>query len=334
MPAADAQAAGQYASNSTSLNTKKAYASDWRNFTQWCSIQTPPATPLPATPQTVALYLTSMAQVGYAWASIRRVLSTISQAHKLANAESNPTQHVAVKKVLGGIRRTIGAAPKNAKDPIRREELVRLLDAVIPPAMTHSILTLRQLRDRALILLGFTLAARRSELVAIKLDDVKRETRMIEGKPVPLLHVRSVKSKTNQTGEIRWKVIGPAKDPKLCPLRAIDAYLSLRGTEADEDHGPYLFCGLSPDEEEYTHGFAADGREVARILKRYAEVAGLDPTKFAGHSLRAGFVTESLLQGLSVLDIIKVTEHTSVDMLKRYDRRTAATQTPLTGKLL
>lgn len=334
LPVETVAAARQLAADSAADNTKRAYASDWQNFLTWCAEQKPQRGSMPASPETLALYFTSMLQMGYAMSTIKRAKSTISQAHRMKGITPNPAQDPVVQKVVQGITRRLGTAPKNAKDPITKTELRQLLDVVGPGTdlARGRIAGVQEIRDRAILLLGFALAARRSELAALKLSDIQVMSRIVDGKPQTYLLVRSVHSKTNQSGEVRHKVVGRAKDPTLCPVAAVEQYLTLRQNLGVTD--PALFLALTPTADDFTTGLTPDGQDIARIVKRYAKKAGLDPKKFAGHSLRSGFVTEAFMQGLDLSDIMDTTEHQTVEMLRRYDRRTGASKKPKTDKLL
>lgn len=175
-----AEGAREYVRQAKAANTRRAYASDWRHFTAWCA--THQREPLPASPETVALYLSALAGSAKTSTLGRRV-SSISQAHQMAGYDPPPTRHITVRTVLAGIRRTKGTA-EEGKKPIVTEDLRR---------MAAELAEGRQgIRDRALLLVGFAGAFRRSELVGLDVGD-------LEFNPEGLV-VNLKRSKTDQEG--------------------------------------------------------------------------------------------------------------------------------------
>jgi site-specific recombinase XerD len=162
-------------------------------------------------------------------------------------------------------------------------------------------------RDRALILLGFAAALRRSELVALDVADLERAPDGI------VLHIR--RSKTDQDGA--GQEIAVPRGSKLKPCEALDAWLAAARITSGPVFRPVNKGGAVSAER-------LTDRSVAEIVKRYAEAAGLDATLFSGHSLRAGFVTSALAAGADVLKVMHVTRHTQVTTLQKYDRRARA----------
>jgi site-specific recombinase XerD len=151
--------ARDFAAHSKASNTVKAYRSDWEHFTRWCGIHS--FTALPATPETVAFYLTDLA-ASHKPSTLTRRISAISQAHQIAGFET-PTKSAKVRLVMAGIRRTKGTAA-NAKTPVLTNDLKRMV-ASLPEGLLG-------LRDRALLLIGFTGGFRRSELIGLDHDAV------------------------------------------------------------------------------------------------------------------------------------------------------------------
>ncbi len=182
------EAAGRardYVGQARAQNTLRGYRSDWTHFEAWCRDHELPS--LPAAPESVALYLAALAETHKA-STLQRRLSSISQAHKAAGLES-PTGHAGVRAVWAGIRRAKGVA-QEGKAPAVTEE-VRAMVSALPDSLLGT-------RDRALLLLGFAGAFRRSELVSLDVGDVQ-ETR--EGLVATLK-----RSKTDQEGEGRHPV--------------------------------------------------------------------------------------------------------------------------------
>jgi site-specific recombinase XerD len=286
------QAAADYARAARAANTVRAYSSDWHHFVSWCESKNLSA--LPAEPQTVAWYLGHLAQLGRKPATIERRLTSISQAHKQLEHDS-PTVASAVRNVLAGIKRTHGTI-QDAKAPALVEDLKAMM-ATLPG-------DLRGLRDRALLLVGFAGAFRREELAGIEVRDLEW-TRA--GVVVLLRH-----SKTDQEGQGR-KVGIPLGHTDTCPVHALRAWLNASGVR-----GGRVFRGVDRWGHLLEQGLC--DRTVARVVKRAAGAAGLDPDRYAGHSLRAGLATAAANAGLEERKIMAQTGHKSVKMVRRYIR--------------
>lgn len=278
---------------SESEATRRSYASDWRAFTAWCA--THEVGSFPADPRVVALHLTDYAAAHKASSVVRRAMG-IAKAHRRQGLPS-PTDHEAVRLVLAGIRRTNGMAP-DKKSPLLTDDVLRLVATCDTDAMIGA-------RDRALLLVGFMGAFRRSELVALNVDDVEDRP---EG---TALHVR--RSKVDQEGVGRPKVLIAALDPANCPIGALRHWQAVAGItdgplfRSVDRHGNISERGLSP-------------AAVALIVKRAALAAGLDPKFFAGHSLRAGHVTQAKRNDATDLEVISQTHHRSADSIVGYVR--------------
>ncbi len=283
--------ARDYAGAARSANTRRAYRADWADFTAWCQIHG--VTALPATPQTVVLYLTALAPRRKTSTLTRRI-SAIAQAHKAAEYES-PTTHQAVRTIMAGIRRVRGTA-QTGKEPVVTAEVRRMVQELQP--------TLLGRRDAALLLLGFAGAFRRSELVALDVSDVVVKH---EG-----LEVTVRKGKTDQEGQGRKIGIPYGSHPASCPVRAVQAWLWASGIT----RGP-LFRGVNRHGQ--LLGRLSD-KGVARVVKRQALAVGLDPALYAGHSLRAGLATAAAAAGVSERAIMAQTGHKSLPMVRKYIR--------------
>lgn len=289
-----ASRAKEYMGQAKSKNTVKAYRSDWNHFTAWCEGQGLDS--LPAAPQTVALYLTALAEAGRKASTLQRRLSSISQAHQAAGYPS-PTHDIQVRTVWAGIRRVRGTEQKQVA-PAVVEDVRAMVDA-LPDSMSG-------LRDRAMLLVGFVGAFRRSELVSLDVKDIRATS---EGLAVTLRY-----SKTDQEGAGEEKALPYGANAATCPVRALRAWLEGAGITA----GP-VFRSVN------RHGGVGatrlTDRSVANIIKRAAEGAGLDPALYSGHSLRAGFATSAARAGAEERDIARVTGHKSERVLRRYIRQ-------------
>jgi site-specific recombinase XerD len=288
------EAAEAFAANAKAENTRRAYRSDWADFTAWCEARGLPS--LPASPDTVALYVSDLASVGRKVSTIQRRLSSISQAHQLAGHDPSPTASSRVRTVFAGIRRTLGAAQTGKAAAVVED--VRAMVAKLPE-------TTIGVRDRALLLVGFGGAFRRSELVALVVEDVEF---VRNG-----LAITIRRSKTDQAGVGRKLGIPFGSKPATCAARSLRAWLDAAAITT----GP-LFRAV--DRHGHVAREALTGRAVADIVKRSAERAGLDPTRYAGHSLRAGLATSAAAAGASERSIMNQTGHKSTTMVRRYIR--------------
>jgi integrase len=284
-----------YAGRSKSEATIRAYASGWRDFLIFCVQHDVSA--LPASDATVAAYLADMADRGAKAATIARRLVVISQAHKAADLDkASPTTSSLVRRTHAGIRRTLGTA-QNGKAPALVDDLKRMLEML--PA------TRVGLRDRALLLLGFAGAFRRSELVSLDVSDFEFASAG--------LIVTLRKSRTDQEGKSRRLGIPYGSSEQTCPVRSLQAWLE----SARIVDGP-VFRSL--DRFQRVQPGRLSDKAVALVVKRRAKAVGLDPARYAGHSLRAGLATSAAAAGASERVIMSQTGHRSADMVRRYIR--------------
>jgi integrase len=290
---------------SKAVNTLRGYQSDWRDFCGWSRSRG--LSPLPAVPETVAAYIAECAgrlKPG----SIHRRLNAIAEAHKAAGLGS-PTHSPIVANTMKGIRRTLGTAPVQ-KTAALTDDIRGMVDAAGEGVIGA--------RDRALILLGFAGAFRRSELVGLDVEDCSF------GKDGLTVTLR--RSKVDQEAAGRKVGIPYGANPETCPVRTLQAWLELAGIT----DGP-LFRSIN------RHGRVKAGRlsgsDVARLVKKLADRGGLEPAKYAGHSLRAGHATSAAISGASERSIMRQTGHRSVQMVRRYIRDGSLFRENSAGKL-
>jgi integrase len=262
---------------------------------------------LPATPESVAAYIAECAgrlKVG----SIQRRINAIAEAHKAAGLEP-ATRAAIVVNTMKGIRRTLRTAPTQ-KAAALTADIRAMIEATDAGAIG--------LRDRALILLGFAGAFRRGELVELDFEDC---TFGKDGLVVTLRH-----SKTDQDGAGRKIGIPYGANPETCPVRTMQAWIEQTALAG----GP-VFRSIN------RHGQLQPGRlsgiDVARVVKKLAQRAGLDSAKYAGHSLRAGHATAAAIAGASERSIMNQTGHRSVQMVRRYIRDGSLFRENSAGKL-
>lgn len=275
--------------------TLRAYRTDFDDFIRFCEKHNLPY--LPATPTTVALYITDRAG-SLRTATITRRLTSITKAHQAAGFEASPasSHHFFVSETLKGIRRSIGTA-QEGKAPLLTSDIRRIV-AACPE-------TLSGLRDRALILVGFAGAFRRSELAAI---DCAHLSFTEDGLIIDLR-----RSKTDQEAAGCKVGIPFGKEDATCPVRALQCWLA----ESSITSGA-VFRGVNRHGRLSRRGLHKDC--VGWILKVAASRAGLKPEPLGGHSLRAGCVTQAAMNGVSERDIMRQTGHKSAEMLARYIR--------------
>ncbi|MGV8856330.1 MAG: tyrosine-type recombinase/integrase [Devosia sp.] len=302
--------ARDYVEAASSANTRRAYASDWKHFLGWCRRQQ--LEPLPPDPQIVGLYITACAS-GAAGGQASSV-STIER--RLSALTSNYTQrglvldrkdrHIAT--VLLGIRNTHGKPPEQ-KEAVLPEDLLAMLE-------TLDRGSLRGLRDRAMLLLGFAGGLRRSEIVGLDVGIEQTE----DGRGwIEFLDKGLVVSLRGKTG---WREVevGRGSSDNTCPVVALETWLKL-GRIA---HGP-LFRRVTGEGKSVGPERLRD-QEVARLVKRTALAAGIRGDlseaargeKFAGHSLRAGLASSAEVDERYVQ---KQLGHASAEMTRRYQRR-------------
>ena len=282
----------EYIRASKAGNTLRGYRADWRDFCAWCDARG--LQPLPAAADALAGYIAECAgrlKPG----SIQRRLNAIAEAHKAAGLES-PTHTGIVRNTMKGIRRTMGTAPAQ-KAPALTDDIGTMVD----PAADGTI----GARDRALILLGFAGAFRRSELVGLDIEDCAF------GKDGLTVTLR--RSKTDQAGAGRKVGIPYGSNPDTCPVRTIQAWIELAAITS----GP-LFRSINRHGQ--IHPRRLSGLDVARVVKKLAQRAELDAAKYTGHSLRAGHATSAAIAGASERSIMRQTGHRSVQMVRRYIR--------------
>jgi integrase len=273
--------------------TRRAYQGDWADFTAWCGACG--ATFLPAPPATVGAYLADLAS-DHKVATIQRRLASINAAHRLAG-ETSPTSTEEVRLVLQGIRRLSGVVQDQVR-AVTLDELRRMVVA-LPDDLAGS-------RDRALLLVGFAGAFRRSELVALDVDDLGTTEDGV------IVNIR--RSKTDQVAAGRQVGLPYGSSPKVCPVSFLRHWLEMTLITSGpvfrkvDRHGHLGTEQLSPS-------------TVAQVVKRAAALAGLDATVFSGHSLRAGLATAAAANGATETMIMAQTGHRSTAMVRRYIRR-------------
>jgi site-specific recombinase XerD len=268
--------------NSKSANTLRAYQSDYNDFSLFCSKNGFQA--MPTQPKILALYITHLSSYSK-YSTLKRRLASISILHK-TKGHYIDTKHPIIIENLMGIKRTNGSNQRGKK-PLLINDLKILIKAIHQSNEKDN----RKIRDKALVLIGFSGGFRRSELVDIEYEDLEF---VLEG-----VKIFVKRSKTDQSGEGMTKAIPYFDNPKICPVNALKSWIEI----FDLKKGKI---------------FNISDKSVALIIKKYANYAGLDSEKYAGHSLRSGFATSTAESGAEERDIMAMTGHKSTEMVRRY----------------
>ena len=305
--------AARYATRAKGDGTRRAYRAAWRQYETWCHDLG--REPLAADPDTIAMYVVRCADQGFAVSSIRVHLAAIKTAHLLAGL-SLDLRHPRLAMVVEGVTRAKGVRPRRKAAPAVPGVLRQLLAARPSPGSPIGA------RDRAMLLLGFGAALRRSELVALTIGDVE---------PVPgrglLLTIG--RSKTDQHGAgQRVAVHANPAEPGCCPAAALDAWLRHRRAAPGSRLDPASCqCGRSPDARcsapspkpaGKVTGQGLSDKAVVRLVKQAAADAGLDPARFSGHSLRRGLLTDAGDRREQLRDVMRQSRHRSAETVLGY----------------
>lgn len=295
--------AKEYSKHARSVNTNRAYRSDWADFDAWC--RSKGVRSLPAEPKTVGVYIAEQAS-RLKPASISRRLTSIQEAHKLVNFPLD-TSHSEIGEVLSGIRRVHSTAQKG-KAPILTSD-IRELVKHLPDTLTGK-------RDRALLLIGFAGAFRRSEIVSIDREDLSFDRKGLT------IHIK--RSKTDQEGEGRDVAIPYGSNLNTCPIRSLQDWIDVSGITQGavfrgiNRHGQIALDRLCDKAVALVVKRAVYSRAIANNLK--VDEAEQEVVKFAGHSLRAGLATSAAMAGVSEHAIMRQTGHKRTDMVRKYIR--------------
>ena len=345
--------ASLYAASSSGPGTQAAYRSAWKAFSSWCADIG--REPLSGDPGLLALYLTKRAEDGLAVSSLQVARAAVRAAHRLAGIPLD-LDDPRLGLVMEGIVRTHGVRPRRRAAPAVPEVLRRLLAALPAPNTPDAAAPALASRHRAMLLIGFGAALRRSEIVALTIGDIE----VVENRGLSVLVRRS---KTDQQGKGRTIAIwANHRDPEFCPLTAYEAWMAFRRAAPDWTPPPVeteppslppqtflrptppepwpapphdsprnleasrisqawraekpLFCGVT-SAGALMAGKMSD-KIVARLMKQACLVAGLDPKKFSGHSLRRGLLTTAGDLQLPLVDLMRQSRHKSVDTALSY----------------
>jgi len=281
--------------NSKANNTVRAYKSDFNDFGIFCAQNGFKS--LPSDPKIVSLYLTYLSTKNVKMSTLKRRLVSIGVIHKLKGHYLD-TKHPVIIENIMGIKRRKGSLQK-AKKPILINSLKKIIN-VIDQEKKEEI---KKLRDRSIILIGFSGGFRRNEIVSIDYDDLDFVT---EG-----LKISIRRSKTDQFGEGFTKALPYFDNSQYCPVVSLKKLLDLSKINT----GPVFrrFIKGSKLSE-----YRLTDQTVALLIKKYINLAGIDSRNYSGHSLRSGFATSAADSGVEERNIMAMTGHKSAEMVRRY----------------
>jgi site-specific recombinase XerD len=283
--------------NSKSNNTVRAYKSDFKDFGLFCAQNGFKS--LPSEPKIVSLYLTDLSTKNAKMSTLKRRLVSIGVIHRLKGHYLD-TKHPSIIENLMGIKRRKGSIQKRKK-PI----LIRDLKVVINVIDEQKIKDIKKLRDRSIILIGFSGGFRRNEIVSLDYEDLDF---VEEG-----LKIQIRKSKTDQFGEGLVKALPYFDNSQYCPVISIKKWLELSKITSGSVFRRFV-KGSKLSENRLTD------QTVALLIKEYLQLAGIDNKSYSGHSLRSGFATSAAESGAEERNIMAMTGHKSTEMVRRYIR--------------
>tara|TARA_B100000989_G_scaffold267946_1_gene222333 strand:- start:955 stop:1911 length:957 start_codon:yes stop_codon:yes gene_type:complete len=281
--------------NSKSINTVRAYKSDFNDFSLFCTKNGFKS--LPSEPKIVSLYLTHLSTKDYKISSIKRRLVSIGAVHKLKGHYLD-NKHPSIIENIMGIKRRKGSIQRGKK-PI----LINILKQLINAIDSYNKDEIKKYRDRSIILIGFSGGFRRNEIVSLDHNDLDFVT---EG-----LKINLKRSKTDQFGEGLVKALPYFNNSQYCPVISLKKWIDVSNINS----GPLFrrfVKGSNLTEKRLTN------QSVAILLKKYLKIIGVDSKNYSGHSLRSGFATSAAESGAEERSIMAMTGHKSPEMVRRY----------------
>ena len=268
--------------NSKASNTVRAYEADFKDFSLFCLKNSLKS--LPTEPKILSIYLTHLSKT-CKFSTLKRRIASIKVVHKMKGHYLD-SKHPIIMENLLGIKRVKGSYQK-AKKPM----LINDLKLIIKAIDQYEKKEFKKIRNKSLILIGFSGGFRRSELVNIEYEDLEFVN---EG-----LKIFIKRSKTDQSGEGSLKAIPYFNNLEFCPVNKLKDWINYNNIKDGKI-------------------FSISDKSVALILKKYALLAGLDPNKYGGHSLRSGFATSAAEAGAEERNIMAMTGHKTTQMVRRY----------------
>ena len=268
--------------NSKAANTLRAYQADFKDFSRFCAKNG--LNFIPTEPKILSLYLTHLS-VTSKFSTLKRRIASISVIHKMKGHYLD-TKHPIIMENLLGIKRVKGSNQK-AKKPILINDLKLIINAIDQTNQTEK----KKIRDKAIILIGFSGGFRRSELVNLIYDDIEFVNEGVK--------IFIKRSKTDQSGEGMTKAIPYFDNQSFCPVISLKNWINILEIKSGKI-------------------FDISDKSIALIIKKYASLSGLDPNKYSGHSLRSGFATSTAESGAEERNIMAMTGHKTSQMVRRY----------------
>ena len=268
--------------NSKAANTLRAYQADFKDFSAFCAKNG--LSSMPTEPKILSLYLTHLSATSK-FSTLKRRIASISVIHKVKGHYLD-TKHPLIMENLHGIKRIKGSNQK-AKKPILINDLKLIINAIGQTNQSEN----KKIRDKDIILIGFSGGFRRSELVNIEYEDVEFVSEGVK--------IFIKRSKTDQSGEGMIKAIPYFDNITFCPVNALKHWIEYSQIKSGKL-------------------FNISDKSVALIIKKYTSLAGLDPNKYSGHSLRSGFATSTAESGAEERNIMAMTGHKTTQMVRRY----------------
>ena len=281
--------------SSKANNTVRAYKSDFRDFGLFCAQNG--FKNLPSDTKVVSLYLTHLSTKDVKMSTIKRRLVSIGVIHKMKGHYLD-TKHPIIVENLLGIKRRKGTVQKGKK-PILINELRKILD-VIDQQKSEDI---KKLRDKTLILIGFSGGFRRNEIVSLDYEDLDF---VYEG-----VKITVKRSKTDQFGQGSIKALPYFDNSVYCPVTTLKRWINI----SKISKGP-IFRRFSKGSK--LTNYRLTDQTIALIIKNYLNIAGIDSKNYSGHSLRSGFATSAAESGAEERSIMTMTGHKSTEMVRRY----------------
>ncbi len=268
--------------NSKANNTVRAYEADFRDFSSFCIKNG--LNSLPTEPKILSLYLTHLSKT-YKFSTLKRRIASIKVVHKIKGHYLDSKHPIIIENLLG-IKRVNGSY-QSSKKPL----LINNLKLIIKVIDEKEKKELKKLRNKSLILTGFSGGFRRSELVNLEYEDLEF---VDEG-----VKIFIKRSKTDQSGEGSIKAIPYFENIEFCPVNTLKNWINYNQIKKGKIYN-------------------ISDKSVSLIIKKYALSAGLDPNIYGGHSLRSGFATSAAEAGVEERNIMSMTGHKTTQMVRRY----------------
>ena len=281
--------------NSKANNTVRAYKSDFKDFLLFCAKNGFKS--LPTEPKIVSLYLTYLSTKEVKMSTLKRRLVSIGVIHKL-NGYYLDTKHPSIIENIMGIKRRKGSL-QNGKKPLLINTLKKVINAIDYKNQEE----IKKIRDRSIILIGFSGGFRRNELVSLDYEDLYF---VQEG-----LKISLKRSKTDQFGHGYTKALPYFDNSQYCPVVSMSKWIEISKINSGALFRRFIKGSKLSDNR-------LSDQSVALIIKDYLKIAGIESRNYSGHSLRSGFATSAAESGAEERSIMAMTGHKSTEMVRRY----------------